>query len=124
METKKHNPIVYRIYDEMKNHIGKENAISGAKLSGMFGISDRTLREHIRKIRECGELSKVILTCNKGYYIPTQEDGMRDNNRLYNQAFSLLRSAREQDKKAGREGQFKIKMGEFYQDYVQAFGQE
>ena len=48
---------------------------------------------------------------------------MRDNNRLYSQAFALLKAAREQDKKAGREGQFKIKMGEFYKDYVQAFGE-
>lgn len=120
---KRHEPIVYRIYDEMKNHIGKENAISGAKLSAKFDISERKLRDYIRIIRQSGELSKVILTCNKGYYIPTKQDGMRDNNRLYSQAFSLLRAAREQDKKAGLDGQFKIKMGEFYKDYVQAYGE-
>lgn len=123
IETKHTEPITYRIYKELKNHIGKENAISGADLAGRFGISRRKLREKIHEIRESAELSKVILACNKGYYIPRAEEGMRDINRLYSQAFSLLKAARASEKKAGLEGQYKLKLGEFYQDYVKAFGE-
>ena len=122
IETKHTEPITYRIYDTLKQHCGKENAISGADLSAMFGIDKRQLRKHIHTIRESQELSKVILACNKGYYIPTVEEGTHDINRLYSQAFSLLRIARASEKKAGLEGQYKIKLGEFYQDYVKAFG--
>ncbi len=123
IETKKHESVIYRIYDELKNHIGKENAISGASLSAMFDISERTLRTYIHEIRESKDLSKVILTCNKGYYIPTAEEGTKDVGRLFNQAISTLRVARATMDKAGLQGQYKIKFGEYYKEFVEAFGE-
>lgn len=123
IETKHSEPITYKIYKELKNHIGKANAVSGRELSEQFGISQRQLREYIHEIRESTKLSKVILTCNKGYYIPLKEEGIKDINRLYSQAFSLLKIARVSEKKAGLEGQYKLKLGKFYKDYVQAFGE-
>lgn len=123
IETKHSQPIVYRIYDALKAHIGKANAVSGTALSEQFGISQRRLRMYIHEIRYNPELSKVVLTCNKGYYIPLQGESIKDINRLYSQAFSLLRIARASEKKAGLDGQYKLKLGEFYKDYVQAFGE-
>lgn len=123
IETKKHEPLVYRIYDELKNHVGKDNAINGSSLSAMFDISERMLRTYIHEIRESKDLSKVILTCNKGYYIPTEEEGTKDVQRLFNQAFSTLRVARATMDKAGLQGQGKIKLGEYYKEFVEAFGE-
>lgn len=122
MIERKHKPIIYKIYNEMKCHTGKKFAISGGELSAMFFISQRQLREYIHEICESTELSKIILTCNKGYYIPLEEEGITDISRIYNQAFSLLRRARALEKKAGLEGQYKLKLGKFYKDYITAFG--
>lgn len=44
MERLNHEPIVYRVYDEMKNHVGKENAITAEELSAYFDISERRKR--------------------------------------------------------------------------------
>lgn len=68
IKTKHHESITYRLYDELKNHVGKENAISAKDLSAMFGMSKRTLRVHIREIRNSGELEKVIGSYEGGYF--------------------------------------------------------
>ncbi len=123
METKKHQPIAYRIYDELKQHVGKQNAISATELSEKFGISKRHLRDYIHELREDMLLDKVILTCNKGYYIPTEEEGTADVNRLFKHAFSTLRIARASVNKASRNNQGKIKLGKYYKEFVEAFGE-
>lgn len=123
IETKKHEPIAYRIYDEMKNHIGKANAIKGRDLSAKFDITERQLRDYIHELREDMMLDKVILTCNKGYYIPTEEEGTADVQRLFSHAFSTLRIARASVNKASRNRQGKIKLGAYYKEFVEAFGE-
>lgn len=124
METKKHAPIVYRIYDELKNHhVGKVNAISGKALSYKFDITERQLREYIHALREDMQFDKVILSCNKGYYIPTEEEGTANVNRLFSHAFSTLRIARASVNKANRNQQGKIKLGPYYKEFVEAFGE-
>lgn len=123
METKKHEPVVYQLYDYLKtNHIGKANAILGRDLSAKFNFSERKLRYYVRQIRESTELSKVVLTCNRGYYIPTREEGINDVKRQYSQAFSTLKIARLMEKKAELDGQEKLPLGKYYQDFVTAFG--
>lgn len=124
IETKKYEPIVYRIYDYLKsNHVGKKNAISGKTLSGMFNISERQLRIHIHDLREDMQFDKVILPCPKGYYIPTEEEGTADVNQLFKHAFSTLRIARASVTKAKRNNQGKIKLGAYYKEFVEAFGE-
>lgn len=123
METKKHEPIAYRIYDEMKNHFGRINAIKGKDLAEKFEISERQLRDYIHELREDMQFDKVILTCNKGYYIPTEEEGTADVQRLFSHAFSTLRIARASVNKASHNGQGKIKLGAYYKEFVEAFGE-
>lgn len=114
IETKHHSPIVYRLYDELKKHVGRKNAISAYELSKKFDITERQLRDYIREIRESSELEKCIDACNFGYYVCTKEESRYVSNRLYAQAFSLLKTARANEKKAGLDGQMKIALGEFY----------
>lgn len=123
LEAKKHEPIVYRIYDELsKNHVGKKNAISGRDLSVKFEISQRQLRDYIHEIRESHLLTKIVLTCNKGYYIPTEEEGTADVKRLFRHSLSTLKIAKATLKKAELEGQCKIPLGDYYKEYVEVFG--
>ena len=118
-----HSPIVYHVYEEMKKHVGRENAISGEDLSRAFGITTRHLRYIINEIRNSGELEKVIGSCNAWYFICTKEEQSRANLRIYRQAFSLLKTARANDKKAAKNGQGKIKLGEYFKEFYESLGE-
>lgn len=52
---------------------GKENAVSGAYLSDLLGVSNRLFREQIEKLRNDGTLIASSSTGKKGYYIPVSE---------------------------------------------------
>lgn len=122
-EIKHSKPIVYRIYDYLKeNCVGKESAISGRDLSAMFKIDRRTLRTYKHEILMNPELTRVVMTCNKGYYIPTAEEGIKDLKRIHGQAMSLLEVWSVAQKKAGRDGQGQINLGKNYKEFVEAFG--
>jgi len=123
IETKHSEPITYKIYKELKNHIGKENAISGADLSAMFGISKRQLRVYIHEIRNSTELEKVIGSCNRGYYICREEDFDEADKRLERQALSTLKVVWANRKKRSKDGQYKLPLGDYYKEIFQAFGE-
>lgn len=123
IETKHNEPITYRIYDELKNHIGIENAISGKELSEMFCIDRRQLRRHIHMLRNSMDMEKVIGSCNLGYYICREEDFDEADKRLERQALSTLKVVWANRKKRSKDGQYKIKMGEYFSEIVQALGE-
>lgn len=118
-----HEPIVYRIYAEMMNHVGVDNAISGKELSAKFGITERKLREYVSEMRRSNELEKLVMSCNDGYFVCTSaEEFNRAVRRLLNAAFDLLKTARSAEKKAGRDGQVTMKIGELYTEFCEPFG--
>ena len=117
-----HDPVVYQIYEFLKNHIGKEQAISADNLANRFLISERKLRDYISEIRRDAEFEKIVCSSNSGYYIATEEEADRANRRLYSQAFSLLKTAHANDRKAGRNGQMRIRLDEFEKEIIEAFG--
>lgn len=124
IETKHHAQILYDLYYFLKNHhVGKKNAISAKSLSWILSISERDLREIIHEIRESKELELCIGSCNKGYYICTEEDYENAIKRLYRQAFSTLKVARALEKKVGMNGQGKLKLGEYYAEFVKSLGE-
>lgn len=123
-EIEKMPPIVYEVYAELKQHVGKENAISADSLSRLFSISERELREVISTIRTSSELRKIVASCNFGYYVPTAEEFAAANRRLERQAFSLLKVAYANKKKAAKDGQYIIPFGPYYQSVFESFGTE
>lgn len=124
MTAKHHEPKVYKIYKELKKHVGKENAISGADLSAKFDISERQLRIYIREGRQSSELEKVIASDESGYYIcRTKEEYLRVRDRLRATALDLLKTISVNDTKVGLEGQMKMELGAFYKDTFRAFGE-
>lgn len=123
LEVVHHSPLTYRIYDELKCHVGKANAISAEALSDMFGISQRQLRKHILAIRRSGELEKVIGSANGGYYVCTAEEVEKAINRLIHASKNMLKTASVMAKKAERNGQYKMKFGECYKDVYEALGE-
>ena len=123
-EIEKMPPIVYDVYAEIKQHVGKENAISADSLSRLFNISESELREVISTIRTSGELRKIVASCNFGYYVPTAEEFAAANRRLERQAFSLLKVAYANKKKAAKDGQYIIPFGPYYKSVFESFGTE
>lgn len=123
IETKHSQPITYRIYDELKKHIGKESAISGADLSAMFGISKRQLRTHIHAIRNSTELTRVVGSCNAGYFMCREEDFDETDKRLERQALSTLKVVWAGRKKRAKDGQHKIPLGDYYKEIFEAFSE-
>ena len=124
-ESKKHAPIVYRVYSLLKDeHVGEENAISARDLSEEVGISERALREVISEIRESPVLQLVVGSNNKGYFVCRENEFAAMNNRLKSAAFSLLKVAYANDKKAAKDGQMRIKMGRYVKECFEAFAKE
>ena len=134
IEVKHHAPIVYKVYEEMKSHVGNSNAISADDLCDKFGdellVFDpimvdyksrkRKLRKIIREIRRSGELEKVIGSCKNGYFICTQNDAQKAIDRLMNAAKNQIKTASIMAKKVGLNNQMKIQMGQFYRDTYQS----
>ena len=100
------------IYRELKGHVGRENAICADELADMFGIGEGQLRDHIREIRRDSEAESVVASSTSGYYICTKDELLKANERLYSQAFSLLKTANANEKKVGRSGQMKMRLEE------------
>lgn len=124
IEQKHHQPIVYKVYEVMKLHVGKENAISATELGEMFGLSVRQLRVIVSTIRNSTELTRIIASGNGGYYMPRKEEFDRANRRLESQAYALLKVAYSNRRKAAKDGQMKIPLGEYYKDVFEAFGKD
>lgn len=123
IETKHSEPIVYRVYDELKKHVGRENAVSAADLSARFNISERQLRSIVHEIRNSTELEKFVGSCNEGYYICREEEAETAMRRWENQAHSMLKVCYANRKKAAKDGQYKMSLGKYYADVFEAFGE-
>ncbi len=124
IKQKHHEPIVYAVYDYLKGFVGEANAIKGRDLATHFNISERKLRSVVNTIRNSTELTRIILSSNKGYFMATEEEFERANRRLENQAHSLLKASYANRKKASKDGQFKIPLGEYYSNVFEAFGEQ
>lgn len=96
------------IYNELKEHVGRENAIRAEELAAMFDMGERQLRDNIREIRRDVEAESVVASCNQGYYICTREELAKANERLYRQAKSLMKTVHANEKKIGKTGQMKM----------------
>lgn len=122
IKTKHHPSIVYRIYDELKEHVGRENAISATALASQFDISDRQLRMYINEIRNSSELEKFIGSSNEGYFVCMREEVDATINRLKKQALSILKVCSSIQKKADLNGQYKMPLGDYYKDVIESLG--
>lgn len=123
-KAKKHSPLVYAVYECMKQHVGEENAISAKDLSKKFGISERNLRDIISEIRESSVLQLVIGSSANGYFVCMEEEFFAMNKRLKSAAFSLLKVAYANEKKAAKDGQMRIRFSRYMKESFDAFAKE
>ena len=119
IETKHHEPMVYRLYDYLKNnHLGRENGIQ------VLGISERELRKLTKAINESNELEKLVSTTHSCYMCATKEECEKSIRNTYRVAVALFKKAKSMEKKVGLNGQIKLKLGKYYKDVVETFSEE
>lgn len=120
---KKYSPLTYALYEELKRHVDSENGISAQELADKFGISKRTLRYFVSVIRTSPDFDICIMSGNDGYWCVSSLDGYKKaSSRLYRQAFSILRCARETERKANRHNQGRISDVESqFSDFFKSF---
>ena len=86
IQTKQFESNIYRLYDELKNHVGIGNVISTEELCNMFGITENTLRDYIQMICKSEEFGCDIGSCKGGYYVCAKEE----NNESFNKEIIKL----------------------------------
>ena len=121
-KVKKHAPIVYRVYDYLKeHHLGAENGILRRDLAQALNLSERKLRAVTAEINASTELEKLVSVSRSCYMCKTEEECAWAVHGTYAQAITLIKKAQTMEKKFGRNGQYKIKLGEHYSDFVETF---
>lgn len=122
VQIRKHRPIVYRYYDYLKrNHLGEENGIKSIELATMFGIDRATQKYILKEINESSEFSKLISTCGSIYMCKRKAECLKAINNELKTATTRLKKARLMADKLARNNNYKIKMGDYYGEFVSVF---
>ena len=125
IETKHHEPAVYRLYDYLKeNHLGKENGIRKPLLAEQLGINERELRKLTKAINESTELEKLVSVSHRCYMCHTKEECEKAIRTTYRFAVAHFKKAKQMERKVGLNGQVKMKVGKYYKDFVETFSSE
>ena len=125
IETKHHEPLVYRLYDYLKdNHLGRENGIKKPELAKKFDITERELRKLTKEINTSTELEKLVSTTHCCYMCNTKEECEQSIRNTYRTAITLLKKGKAMERKVGLNGQVKMPLGKYYKDVVETFSSE
>ena len=125
IETKHHEPAVYRLYDYLKNnHLGRENGIKKHELAQRLGINERELRKLTKEINTSTELEKLVSTTHCCYMCNTKEECEKSIRTTFRTAIALIRKGNTMAKKVGLNGQIKMPLGNEFYDIVNTFEKE
>lgn len=122
IETKHHEPSVYRLYDYLKNnHLGRENGIKKPELAQKLGISERELRKLTKEINISTELEKLVSTTHCCYMCKTKEECEQSIRNTYRTAITLLKKGKAMERKIGLNGQIKMPLGNEFYEIINTF---
>lgn len=125
IETIKHETIVYRYYDYLKeHHLGKENGIKRDELAKKFGVTLEMQKTILRTINESGVFDKLISTCGSIYMCRTEKECETAAYNEIRSGISRLKKGNAMLQKLERNGQAKIKLGKYYKEFVECFDME
>ncbi len=74
-----------------RHHKGKENAIHSKEIEKLFGISNRTVREYVTKLRKEGY---PICSDNTGYYYANTQEEINETIKRLNEFITRVSNAR------------------------------
>ena len=81
----------WRLYAYLKRHAySKSHSVPAKLLVDVFGLTcKRELRKHIHNLRMSPQITKIIGSCNDGYYIQSRSDDA--NERLRSQTNNMIK---------------------------------
>lgn len=122
LETKKHTPIVYDYYNYLKkNCLGRQNGISRSRLCEMFGVSLDIQKQVLREINSSLDFDKMVSTSGSIYICNTEEECRVAIHNEIQSGLARLNKGKIMAKKLGRNGQAKLKLGEYYKQFIEVF---
>lgn len=122
IETKHHEPDVYRLYDYLKNnHLGRENGIKKPELAQKLGINERNLRKLTKEINTSTELEKLVSTTHCCYMCKTKEECEKSIRNTFRTAIALIKKGNTMAKKVGLNGQIKMPLGNEFYEIINTF---
>ena len=122
IETKHHEPAVYRLYDYLKNnHLGRENGIKKPELAQRLGINERELRKLTKEINTSTELEKLVSTTHCCYMCKTKEECEKSIRNTFRTAIEKNKKGNTMAKKVGLNGQIKMPLGNEFYEIVNTF---
>ena len=142
MRITKLQTLTYKLHDYLlkNNHIGKENAITYAKLVEPLGLGHIKFENAKRRLRQArqehnsnrSDFMKHILICNNGIYLPktmetreeTQKQIKRSSYYLRQKAIALWKEADLIDKQSGLDGQQRLKLSKYMQEEMEISAKE
>lgn len=122
-KMKKHAPIVYRVYDYLKeHHLGAENGILRRDLAQALNLSVRKLRAVTAEINASTELEKLVSTSRSCYMCKTEQECAWAVHTTYAQAVTLIKKAKTMETKVALNGQYKLpKLQPYAKECVETF---
>lgn len=89
------NNLQWSILNYLKKYaLGEKNAVSGKHLAFQFGLNNTAeVRAVIKHLRTSSEVSVVIGSNNKGYYIPFEDEYIKSISLMLNKTLSTVETA-------------------------------
>lgn len=89
------NNLQWSILNYLKEYaLGEKNAVSGKYLAYYFGMRNTAeVRKVIKHLRTSPEVSVIIGSNNKGYYIPFEDEYIKSISLTLNKALSMVETA-------------------------------
>lgn len=103
------------------NHLGERHGIVRKDLANALGISERELRRLSSEINKSKEFEKLVSATHSCYICETERECLKAIRATYSSAFSLLKKAREMEKKVGLNGQIKVNLDDFKIEMVETY---
>lgn len=122
IKNKKHEPIVYDYYDYLKKYcLGRENGISRNRLCEMFKVTLDTQKHILREINNSLDFDKMVSTSGSIYICNTEQECKIAIHNEIQSGLARLNKGKTMAKKLGRNGQYIIKLGKYYRDFMKTF---
>lgn len=97
---------VEAVFNRLKtNFYGIENGKPQAEVAEELGLSSRDFRKVCAEINACPEYNGIVSTSGLTYLCKTKEEATHSLRTSYSAAFSILRKARQMEKKIGLNNQ-------------------
>lgn len=142
MKITKLETLTYELHNYLlkNNIIGKENAITYAKLIEPLGLGHIKFENAKRRLRQArqehnskrSDFMKHILICNNGIYLPKTMESREETQReikksvyyLRQKAIALWKEADNIEKQSGLEGQQRLKLSKYMQEEMEISAKE